>query len=89
MLTAPDIWSTDQGARVRDALTELHAYTLVLDGELQRTDQRVAELDRADDHSHEYQQLSRRRAEIAAQLELLSSTIRALRAQADPAGRYL
>jgi len=89
MLTAPDIWSTDQGARVRDALTELHAYTLVLDGELQRTDQRVSELDRTDDHSHEYQDLFRRRAEIAAQLELLSCMIKALRAEADPAGRYL
>ena len=86
---ASDTWSTDRGARVRDTLTELHAYTLVLDGELQRTDRRIAWLDRADDHSRECCELRRRRAEIATQLELLSSTIIALRAAADPSGRYL
>lgn len=89
MLSAPDTWSTDRGARIRDALTELHAYALVLDGELERTDRRIAKLECANCHSGECRELGRRRAEITTQLELLGSTIIALRAAADPAGRYL
>jgi hypothetical protein len=80
--------SNDQPPRT-DALTELHAYALVLDGERELTEHRIAELDRAGEHSDELRELMRRHAEITAQLELLSRTITALRVAMDPSGRYL
>jgi hypothetical protein len=72
--------------RIRDALTELYAYTLVLDGELQRTETLVGDLNRP---RSDAEALRRRRSDIAVQLELLRRTILALRTAADPAGRYL
>jgi len=71
---------------MRDALTELHTYALVLGGELERVDRQIALFDA---EAHDVRELQHRRAEIADQLELLSKTVIALRAAADPAGRYL
>lgn len=81
--------TTEAPAPVRDALTELHAYALVLDGELQRVEHHVAALHRSDDRADELDELLRRRAVLAAQLELLGRMIVALRASVDPAGRLL
>jgi hypothetical protein len=72
-----------------DALTELHAYALVLDGEREVAENRIAELDRAGKQPGELCRLRRRHAEITAQLDLLSVTITALRTRFDPFGRYL
>lgn len=79
----------DGRAGVRDALTELHAYRLVLDGELERLETRIAGLDRSGEKSDDVGELARRCTEIRAQLELLSRMITALRAGRDPAGQYL
>jgi hypothetical protein len=89
MGSVSDIWANGRGARIRDALTELHAYTLVLDAELRRTEDRLAELDRLGERACELSKLRGRRGELAAQLDLLDWTIGALRAATDPAGRYL
>ncbi len=75
--------------RVCDALTELHAYVLILDGELLRTEARLAELSPTGAQAGELRTLRRRHTEIAAQLELLSRVIIALRATADPSGESL
>jgi hypothetical protein len=75
--------------RVRDALTELHAYVLILDGELERTEARLAELGPAGVQTSELRALQQRRTDIAAQLELLSRVIVALRGTADPTGERL
>jgi hypothetical protein len=74
---------------MRDALTELHAYVLVLDGERQRIEDQLAELHCRRAPVHKLRTLRRRRGEIAAQLALLDRTIRALRMTADPTARYL
>jgi hypothetical protein len=76
-------------ARARDALTELHAYALVLDGERERIEDRIAELDRAGGRPDEVRELRRRRAEINSQIELLRKTIIGLRATVDPSGQAL
>ena len=86
--------TTDRSAidgwdRVCDALTELHAYVLILDAELERTEARLAELGPADPQAGELRRLRMRRTELAAQLELLSRVIIALRAAADPSGESL
>jgi hypothetical protein len=86
MPTTRHTLSTEPDARIRDALTELHTYALVLGGELERVDQQIA---RFDAQPHDVRELRRRRAEIADQLQLLSKTVIALRVAADPAGRYL
>jgi hypothetical protein len=86
---ASDIWASGRGTRIRDALTELHAYALTLDAELRRTQDRLEELGPAGDPSAELSSLRGRQAELTAQLDLLDRTIRALRAATDPAGRYL
>ncbi len=74
---------------MRDALTELHAYALVLDSERQRTVERIDELTSASEDARELAELRRRRSAITAQLRLLQATITALRERADPTGRYL
>jgi hypothetical protein len=79
----------DLDARMRDALTELHAYALVLDSERQRTVERIDELTCAGEDTGELAELRRRRSEITAQLRLLHATITALRERADPTGSYL
>jgi len=82
-------WGSDPLARTRDALTELHVYALVLDGERELIDIRIAELDGAHGQRRELTELHRRRAEVDAQLDLLSKTIAGLRAAADPSGLNL
>jgi hypothetical protein len=93
MTSVSDIWASGRGARIRDALTELHAYALVLDAELHRTEDRLAEFDLAGGRSYgprnERSKLRRRRTELAAQLDLLDWTISTLRSATDPEGRYL
>lgn len=89
MPCASDRAATEVPTRVRDALTELHAYVLILDGELQRVERHVATLAGASERTSELEELRRRRTVLAAQLDLLSRTIVALRAAADPAGRLL
>jgi hypothetical protein len=84
-----DIWASGRGTRIRDALTELHAYALVLDAELHRTEDRLAKLDHDGCQSSELNDLRRRRTELAGQLDLLDWTISAVRSATDPAGRYL
>jgi uncharacterized membrane protein len=74
---------------MRDALTELHAYALVLDSERQRTIERIDELICAGEDTGEFADLRRRRSEITAQLRLLHATITSLRERADPTGSYL
>ncbi len=84
-----ETWTSGGDARIRDAVTELHAYALVLDAERHRTENDLAELGRSGAQSHKLRELRRRRADIAAQPDLLETTIRALRTAADPAERYL
>ena len=79
----------EQQARTRDALTELHVYALVLDGERELIENRIAELKRVRSRAHELSELRRRRTEIGAQLDLLRQTIDALRAAVDPSGQNL
>lgn len=81
--------TTDVPATVRDALTELHAYALILEGERQRVERHLARLGGSSEQAGELDGLLRRRAEVAAQLDLLGSMILALRQAADPAGRLL
>jgi hypothetical protein len=76
----------DQLARTRDALTELHVYALVLDGERELIENRITELERSGGQAVK---LRRRHTDITAQLELLRRTIIGLRAVADPSGRNL
>ena len=75
--------------RVCDALTELHVYVLVLDAEMERTEARLVELGPAGPQAGELRVLRVRRGELAAQLELLSRVIIAVRAAADPSGERL
>lgn len=89
MQPAGHIAGIDDRAGVRDALTELHAYRLILDGELERLETRVAELARSGEQVDDGGELARRCTEIRAQLELLSRMITALRTVRDPAGQYL
>ena len=89
MPPAADRSAIDGWNRVCDALTELHAYVLILQGELERTEARLAELGPVGPQAGELHVLRKRRTEIAAQLELLSRVIIALRAAADPSGESL
>lgn len=75
--------------RMHDALTDLHAYVLVLDAEWQRLGERVDELAQSGLPSPDRLDFERRRAEITEELAALRSTIAALRAHADPAGDLL
>jgi hypothetical protein len=70
-------------------LTELHAYALVLDAELQATEGHLAELDSGGEQTHTLPALLRRQTELKDQLDLLDKTISELRSVADPAGQYL
>jgi hypothetical protein len=78
----------DDETRIYDALTELHAYALALDGERQRISAREAATDRSTAPS-ELRQLRCRDAEIAEQLAFIHATIAALRRIADPLGSHL
>jgi hypothetical protein len=89
MRSASKIWADGGRARIRDALTELHAYVLVVDAELTKTESRLVELDRSGEQTHELPELRRRRTELTQQLDLLDKTISELRSATDPAGRYL
>jgi hypothetical protein len=89
MLPTADKSTIDGWDHVRDALTELHAYVLILNGELERTEARIAELGRTGASARDLGLLRARRTEIAAQLELLSRVIIALRAVVDPGGSSL
>ena len=89
MRSASETWADGGQARVRDALTELHTYALVLDAELQKTESRIVELDRNREQTRELPELHRRRTELTEQLDLLHRTISELRSAMDPAGRYL
>ncbi|HZE04288.1 MAG TPA: hypothetical protein VE127_03625 [Solirubrobacteraceae bacterium] len=75
--------------QIRHGLTELHAYTMCLDAELGRLEDRITALDGLADSAAEAGELRARQLEIADELDLLRRTISALRRSADPAGRYL
>lgn len=65
---------------LHDALTDLHAYVLLLEGERVRLDQRLSrapELEGAEEHAL----LARRRAELDEELEALRGAVTALRDQ--------
>ena len=89
MPCASDIAAIEARGRVRDALTELHAYVHALYAELQRVEHRVATLPGSRGQTNEGDELRRRRTVLAAQLELLDRMILALRAAADPTGQLL
>jgi len=74
-------------AHMRDALTEMYAYGLALEAERQRICKRMSEPDQCT--QTELSELEGRSGEITVELELLHSTIAALRRHADPAGKYL
>jgi hypothetical protein len=87
--TCEELATAGLAPRMHDALTDLHAYVLVLDAEWQRLGDRVDELAQSDVPSPDRVDLERRRAEITEELDALRSTIAALRARADPAGDLL
>lgn len=89
MRSTSEASSIDPDGRVRDALTELHTYALILDAERRQIEDRIAEPD--DDRAHvtKLRELRGRQAEIDAQLTLLDRAIRAVRATSDPTARYL
>jgi hypothetical protein len=75
--------------RIHDALSDLHAYVLVLDADWRRVAARL-ELSRGTDATApERAQLQRRHDELAEELDALRGTIAKLRAYADPDGLYL
>lgn len=71
------------------ALTDLHAYVLVLDAEWRRLGERAEQLEQSDAVATERAELERRRTEITEELDALRATIAALRQQADPEGETL
>ena len=73
--------------RMHTALTDLHAYALVLDAEWRRMGDQAAGLRSID--SSEVAEIEERRAQIAEELDVLRATIAALRTKADPLGRLL
>ena len=68
MPPAADRSAIDGWNRVCDALTELHAYVLILQGELERTEARLAEPGPAGPQVGELRMLWMRRSELAAQV---------------------
>ena len=71
------------------ALTDLHAFALVLDAERQRLGKRIDVLAKSGGPSPERSVLERQRIEIGEELEALRAAIAKLRAEADPEGRQL
>jgi hypothetical protein len=72
--------------RIHTALTDLHAYVLLLDAEWRQLGERIEELARADSRSTESFELAARRAAMAEELEALREAVTTLREQADAAG---
>ena len=89
MRSGSKIWADGGQTRIRDALPELHAYALVLDAELMKTESRIVELDRGGEQTHELPELRRRCTELTQQLDLLDRMISELRSATDPGGQYL
>jgi N-acetylglucosamine-6-phosphate deacetylase len=71
---------------MHEALTDLYAYALVLDGERQLLGERIEELARSDSTSTESSELAQSRVDMAEELAALRETIAALRADATAAG---
>jgi hypothetical protein len=71
---------------MHDALTDLHAYVLILDAEWQQLGERVAEPAQSSQPSLERAERARRLAEMTEELQALRATTVALRAVADPTG---
>jgi hypothetical protein len=64
---------------VNDALTDMHAYSLLLEGDCERLGRRLEGLAATGASSEEFSQLVSRRAEIEEELEALRMTTAALR----------
>jgi hypothetical protein len=67
--------------RVNEALTDMHTYTLLLEGDWERLGRRLEGLAATGASSEEFSQLVARRAEIEEELEALRTTTAALRRQ--------
>ncbi len=72
--------------RIHNALTDLHAYVLLLEAERRQLGQRIEELASSDSGSAEGFELTQRRAAMAEELEALRGAVATLREQADAAG---
>lgn len=70
--------------RLHAALTDLHAFVLVLDAERQRLITQLELLAKSDAASPRRSLLERQRCEISEELGALRATIAALRVQANP-----
>jgi N-acetylglucosamine-6-phosphate deacetylase len=71
---------------MHEALTDLYAYALVLDGERQLLGERIEELAHSDSTSTESSELAQSHVDMAEELAALRETIAALRADATAAG---
>jgi hypothetical protein len=71
---------------MHDALTDLHAYVLLLDAEWQKLGERIEELTLSNSTSTECFELAQARLDMAEELAALRKTIALLRADADAAG---
>jgi hypothetical protein len=80
----PDDHASPEGLdwRLHDALTDMHAYALLLEGQWKNLGTEIDALAGADGSSAERVGLLARRTEIAEELEALRETASALRAQA-------
>jgi hypothetical protein len=67
--------------RVNEALTDMHTYTLLLEGDWERAGRQLEGLAVDGGSSEEFSQLVARRAEIEEELEALRTTTAALRRQ--------
>jgi hypothetical protein len=67
--------------RVNDALTDMHTYTLLLEGDWERLGRQLEGLAVDGGSSEDFSQLVSRRAEIGEELEALRTTTAALRRQ--------
>jgi hypothetical protein len=72
--------------RVHDALTDLHAYALLMDSQCELLGGRIESLARSDEQSEECLELMRRRAQLGDELSALREVIARLREEADAAG---
>ncbi len=84
-----DVNTPGVSGSIRNGLSDLHAYALCLDAELERVSERIDALDDGIGAPGESDALRARRRQIADELDLISQTIAALRRDADPHGRYL
>jgi hypothetical protein len=80
----PDDHASPEGLdwRLHDALTDMHAYALLLEGQWKNLGTEIEALAGADGTSADCATLIARRTEIAQELEALRETAAALRAQA-------